>query len=366
MSDTLRRLHDDYGQSPWLDNLSRTDLKNGHLADLVADGVRGLTSNPTIFQKAIEGSPDYDAQLSDELRVSPDTERALWELIITDIEAALDLLAPVHSASLGEDGYVSVEVDPDLARDTAGTLVAARSIDDRIDRRNLMIKIPATVEGLPVIEELVAEGRNVNVTLIFSLDRYADVIESHITGLERRLAAGLSVDSVASVASFFVSRVDTEIDKRLQEMGGTAVSLCGTAAVAQARLAWQLAASRYAGPRWEHLAAAGARAQRPLWASTSTKNPSYPDTMYVDELIGPGTVNTLPEATLRAFVDHGRLARTVDGDLPGADAAWNRLRDAGIDTAAVARRLEQEGLDSFVASFRSLKSSIAAKASEAS
>lgn len=362
MSERLRRLHEEFGQSPWLDNLSRADLTSGRLAGLVAAGVRGLTSNPTIFQKAIEGSNDYDRQLSAELASSPDTERALWELIISDIGSALDLLSEVHTSSRGDDGYVSVEVDPDLARDTDATTVAARALDDRIDRPNLMIKVPATLEGLPSIEQLVSEGRNVNVTLIFSLDRYERVIESHITGLERRLAAGLPVDTVASVASFFVSRVDTEIDRRLESIGGEALSLRGTAAVAQAQLAWKLAADRYSGPRWERLAAAGARPQRPLWASTSTKNPDYPDTMYVDRLIGPGTVNTLPEATLNAFADHGTLARTVDADLSGAELAWQRLIDAGIDTGAVASLLEEEGLASFVTSFRSLKASIAAKA----
>lgn len=362
MSERLRRLHDEFGQSPWLDNLSRADLTSGRLAEFVAAGVRGLTSNPTIFQKAIEGSSDYDDQLSVELATSPDSERALWELIITDIRSALDLLSGVHASSRGDDGYVSVEVDPDLARDTEATTAAARALDDRIDRPNLMIKVPATIEGLPSIEQLVADGRNVNVTLIFSLDRYERVIEAHITGLERRLAAGLPVDTGASVASFFVSRVDTEIDRRLDSIGGPALSLRGTAAVAQAQLAWKLAADRYADPRWERLAAAGARPQRPLWASTSTKNPAYPDTMYVDQLIGPGTVNTLPEATLSAFADHGTLARTVDADLSGATQAWQRLVDAGIDTGAVADLLEEEGLASFVASFRSLKASLATKA----
>ena len=362
MSETLRRLHHEFGQSPWLDNLSRADLRNGRLADIVASGVRGLTSNPTIFQKAIEGSNDYDAQLTAELRISPDPERALWELILADIVTALDVLAEVHDASGGDDGFVSVEVDPDLARDTTRTLEAARAIDDRIRRSNLMIKVPATVEGVPAIEQLIAEGRNVNVTLIFSLERYKQVIEAHIAGLERRLEAGLPLASVASVASFFVSRVDTEIDRRLEALGGTAHTLCGTAAVAQAQLAWQLAHTHYSGPRWERLAAAGARPQRALWASTSTKNPAYPDTMYVDRLIGPGTVNTLPEATLWAFADHGTLDRTVDADLPGADASWRRLSEAGIDTDNVADVLEREGLASFVASFHSLKASIAAKA----
>lgn len=362
MSDRLRRLHQEFGQSPWLDNLCRADLTNGRLAGFVSAGVRGLTSNPTIFQKAIEGSSDYDAQLSVELASSPDTERALWELIVSDISAALELLSEVHTTSRGHDGYVSVEVDPDLARDTDATTEAARALDDRIDRPNLMIKVPATIEGLPSIRELVSEGRNVNVTLIFSLDRYDRVIEAHIAGLEDRLAAGLPVDTVASVASFFVSRVDTEIDKRLESIGGQALSLRGTAAVAQAQLAWKLAADRYSGPRWERLAAAGARPQRPLWASTSTKNPEYPDTMYVDRLIGPDTVNTLPEATLTAFADHGTLARTVDADLSGAARAWQRLLDAGIDTGDVAALLEEEGLASFVASFRSLKASIASKA----
>lgn len=362
MSERLRALYEVHGQSPWLDNLSRADLSNGRLAARVASGVRGVTSNPTIFQKAIEGSDDYDAQLARELSQSDDIERALWELIISDITAALDLLDAVHSSSAGEDGFVSVEVDPDLARDTHGTLAAARLLDDRIARPNVMIKIPATSEGLPVIRQLTADGRNVNVTLIFSLARYDQVIESHISGLEERLAAGLPVDSISSVASFFVSRVDTEVDARLETIGGDALALRGTAALTQAQLAFDLARRRYAGDRWERLAAAGARPQRPLWASTSTKNPAYPDTLYVDGLIGPGTVNTLPEATLDAFADHGTLARTVDAGLDAARARWDGLAAAGIDMDDVAARLEHEGLASFIASFRSLKDSLRAKA----
>lgn len=362
MSDRLRALYEVHGQSPWLDHLSRADLSSGRLAARIASGVRGLTSNPTIFQKAIEGSADYDAQLERELSQSDDVERAMWELIISDITAALDHLEPVHSTSGGVDGFVSVEVDPDLARDSHGTLAAARLLDDRIARPNVMIKIPATTEGLPVIRQLTADGSNVNVTLIFSLDRYDQVIESHIAGLEERLSAGLPVDSISSVASFFVSRVDTEVDARLDTIGGAALALRGTAALTQARLAFDLARRRYSGERWDRLAAAGARPQRPLWASTSTKNPSYPDTMYVDGLIGPGTVNTLPESTLDAFADHGTLARTVDVDMDAVRARWNELTTAGIDMDDVATRLEHEGLASFVSSFRSLKDSLRAKA----
>lgn len=362
MSGRLVQLHEAHGQSPWLDNLSRTDLRTGRIATFIERGVRGLTSNPTIFQKAIQGSDAYDEQFARELAISPDVRRAYWELVVTDIDAALDAFEDLHGASAGTDGFVSVEVDPTLARDGAGTLSAARALHERIARPHVMIKIPATVEGLPAIRTMIAEGRNVNVTLIFGLDRYDDVIEAYIAGLEDRAAAGLPLVGIASVASFFVSRVDTEVDRRLQALGGAAVDLCGTAAVAQAQLAFDLARERFSGPRWERLAALGAATQRPLWASTSTKNPLYRDTLYVDELIGPGTVNTLPEPTLEAFDDHGRCARTVDADLDQSRIRWRRLAEVGVDMTDVATTLEAEGLASFVASFEDLIEALRQKA----
>lgn len=362
MSGRLIALHDELGQSPWIDNLTRNDLVSGRLSGLIRRGVRGLTSNPTIFQKAIQGSDAYDGQFAAELAVSPDIRRAYWELVIRDIHGALDLFEPLHRDSGGADGFVSVEVDPSLAHDGAGTLAAARSLHDRIDRPNVMIKIPATPEGLPAIRSMIAEGRHVNVTLIFSLERYDDVIEAHISGLEDRAASGLPVAGVASVASFFISRVDTEVDRRLEAIGGAALGLRGTAAVNQAKIAHALAVSRYSGPRWERLAALGAVPQRPLWASTSTKNPAYPDTLYVDALIGSGTVNTLPESTLEAFDDHGTCARTVDLDMERARSEWERLTDAGVDMSDVASVLEREGVSSFVASFDDLLASLRSKA----
>ena len=362
MSGRLVRLHEAHGQSPWLDNLSRTDVRSGRISALIDRGVRGLTSNPTIFQKAIQGSNAYDDQFAAELKASLDVRRAYWELVVADIDAALDVFEPLYVSSQGGDGFVSVEVDPTLARDGAGTLVAARALHERIARPHVMIKIPATVEGLPAIRTMIAEGRNVNVTLIFGLDRYDAVIESYIAGLEDRAASGRPLAGVASVASFFVSRVDTEIDKRLLALGGPAAQLCGTAAVAQAQLAYALASQRFSGPRWERLAALGAVPQRPLWASTSTKNPEYRDTLYVDELIGPGTVNTLPESTLEAFDDHGRCNRTVDTDLDESRRRWSRLADAGVDLDDVASTLETEGLASFVASFEDLIDALQKKA----
>jgi transaldolase len=277
-------------------------------------------------------------------------------MVIRDIHSACDVFSKVYDHSGGVDGYVSVEVDPGLAHDASGTEAAARDLHQRIDRRNLMVKIPGTEEGLGPIEEMIAEGRNINVTLIFGLDRYAKVIEAYQTGLER-LAQDPDADlsSVASVASFFISRVDTEVDRRLEAIGSdNALALRGKAAVAQGKLAYQLFLDAFSGPRWEALAARGARVQRPLWASTSTKNDAYPDTLYVDELIGPHTVNTLPESTLEAFADHGTLARRVDADVDDARAVWQSLADVGVDMDEVAAVLEREGVDSFAKSFDEL------------
>jgi transaldolase len=362
----LVQLHDEFGQSPWLDNLKRSYLTDGTLAGLVERGVRGLTSNPTIFQKAIQGSADYDEQFRDLAASDRAVIDIYWELVLADIHGALDVLAPVHTDSRGRDGFVSVEVDPGLAHDGPRTEVAARTLNQRIDRPNLMVKIPATREGLPAIQQMIAEGRSINVTLIFSLDRYQRVMEAYLAGLEEYAqSADADLSKVASVASFFISRVDSEVDKRLEAIGTPeALALRGKAAVAQGKLAYHAFQQTFSGPRWDALAARGARVQRPLWASTSTKNPAYPDTLYVDELIGPLTVNTLPDATLEAFADHGTLARRVDAEVEAAAAAWQGIADVGVDLDDVAALLERDGVRSFQQSFDELLAALEAKAAE--
>jgi transaldolase len=352
----LIRLFAEQGQSPWLDNLKRGYLTSGELARLRDGGIRGLTSNPTIFQKAIQGSPDYVEQHRELVRSGGEVADHYWALVTKDIRGALDVMAPVHDASQGVDGYVSIEVAPGLAHDTDGTARAARELHAQINRPNLMVKIPATAEGVPAIRQMIAEGRSINVTLIFSLDRYADVMAAYIDGMEEHAATPRAdLSQIASVASFFISRVDTEIDRRLDAVGSPeALALRGQAAVAQAKLAYQLFRRTFSGPRWEALAARGARVQRPLWASTSTKNPAYPDTLYVDELIGPDTVNTLPDATVAAFSDHGTVSRTIDAGVDAAEAAWRGLAEVGVDVDAVAEQLEAEGVSSFVKSFDEL------------
>lgn len=362
----MTRLHDLYlqeDQSIWLDNLSRRHLQDGSLQERIDQGVRGLTSNPTIFAKAIQGSDDYDTQFSSLIAAGHDAESAYWEMVLTDIAQACDAFAPLHSESGGADGFVSVEVSPTLAHQTDATLVAARDLHNRLDRANAMIKIPATPEGLPAITAMISEGRSVNVTLIFSLDRYSAVMDAYITGLEV-LAEDPTADlsMVASVASFFISRVDTEVDRQLERLGAS--ELCGTAALSQGRLAYALFADAFSGPRWERLAERGARPQRPLWASTGTKNPAYSDVMYVDGLIAPHTVNTLPEATLDAFADHGTVQRSIADDPRADQLRWNQLSAAGIDMTAVAENLEREGLESFSASFTEVLNALTAKATE--
>jgi transaldolase len=363
----LHSLSEDFGQSPWLDNLQRSYLTSGELASLRDRGVRGLTSNPSIFQKAISGSDDYDEQFrelaADEHPVIDD----YWAMVLADIHGACDVFSSVYDDSEGIDGYVSVEVDPSLANDTSGTIEAARGLHERLNRPNLMVKIPATQAGIPAIRQMISEGRSTNVTLIFSLERHAEVIEAYISGLEVLAAEVPDADlsRVASVASFFISRVDTEVDRRLEAIGSDeALALRGRAALAQGQLAYRLFQQSFRGPRWEALAARGARVQRPLWASTSTKNPDYPDTLYVDQLIGPDTVNTLPESTLEAFADHGTLARTVDADAAAADQVWQSLTAVGIDMDDVASQLEREGVDSFVKSFDELIAALEQKAAE--
>ncbi len=358
------RLHElyDLGQSPWLDNLRRGWLTSGELAAWVERGIRGLTSNPSIFQKAISSGRDYDAQFSDLIAAGTSVTEAYWDLVTSDIEGALALLRPVYDASDGVDGYVSVEVAPDLARDTPGTITAARHLHESIAEPNLYVKIPATAEGIEPIRTMISESRSINVTLIFSLDRYAEVMEAYLAGLEE--ATG-DLSRISSVGSFFISRVDTEVDRRLEEIGtDAALALRGRGAVAQAQVAYARFRATFQGPRWDALVARGARVQRPLWASTSTKNPAYPDTLYVDQLIGPDTVNTMPEDTLDAFLDRGTVARTADADPAAAQATLDAIAEVGVDLDDVAQVLEDQGVGAFAKSFDELIGALDAKAAE--
>ena len=366
MSNRIEQLYSEQGQSAWLDNLKRDYITSGKLVEVRESGVRGLTSNPSIFQKAIQGSADYDEQFNEIAADDGNIVDDYWSLVIRDIHGACDVFSKMYDHSNGVDGYVSVEVAPSLAHDGPGTEAAARHLHERINRRNLMVKIPGTAEGLGPIQQMISEGRSINVTLIFSIPRYADVMEAYISGLEQ-FAADPEADlsQVASVASFFISRVDVEVDKRLDANGSDeALALRGKAAVAQAKLAFKLFTETFSGPRWEALATRGARVQRPLWASTSTKNPEYPDTVYVDELIGPDTVNTLPDATLEAFADHGTVARRIDADVDQAEAVWAALPGVGVDMDDVADQLEREGVASFMGAFDELIEALEAKAAE--
>jgi len=358
----LQSLYTDFGQSPWLDNLRRGWITGGELARWVERGVRGITSNPTIFQKAIEGSDEYDAQFRELIAAGKTIDEAYWETVITDITDALAILRPVHDESDGVDGFVSLEVAPSLARDTAGTVNAARGLHSRINQPNLFVKVPATAEGVTAIRQLISEGHSINVTLIFGTDRYDEVIEAYIAGLEEYDG---DLSQVASVASFFVSRVDTEVDRQLDAIGSVeALALRGKTAVAQAQTAYRLFQQRFSDERWQALADRGARVQRPLWASTSTKNPAYPDTLYVDTLIGTDTVNTMPDNTLEAFEDHGTLARTVDADYAAADEVLANVERVGIDLDAVSALLEDQGVASFAKSFDELLTALTVKAEE--
>jgi len=363
MTDTrLHQLFAQQGQSPWIDNLMRSYLTTGKLAEMAADGIRGVTSNPTIFQRSISGSADYDEEFA-ELIKHDSVEQAYWDLVVDDVSHACGVLRALYDQSGGGDGFVSLEVAPSLARDTASTITAARTLSQRVDLPNLMVKIPATGEGVPAIEQMISEGRNINVTLIFSLDRYDAVIEAYLSGLEAWLSGGGDPAQVHSVASFFISRVDTEVDRRLEKLGEKGKALCGKAAISQAKLAYQHFEKAFSGDRWATLRAQGAHRQRPLWASTSTKNPAYPDLMYVENLIGPHTVDTMPDATVAAFMDHGVVARTIDQGVDEAKAHMEALAEVGVDMCDVAQLLEDEGVASFSKSFDELQQALSDKAS---
>ncbi|MFE7637003.1 transaldolase [Kitasatospora sp. MY 5-36] len=371
MTDALKRLSDE-GVAIWLDDLSRKRLNSGNLAELVQNKhVVGVTTNPTIFQKAIAGSGDdsYDGQLRDLAVRKVTTDEAIRMITTSDVRDAADVLRPVYDASNGRDGRVSIEVDPRLAHETATTVAEAKQLWWLVDRPNVFIKIPATKAGLPAIAEVIGKGISVNVTLIFSLERYKAVIDAYLTGLETAKAKGLDLSQIESVASFFVSRVDTEIDKRLDKIGGEAKDLRSKAALANARLAYQAYEEVFGSvdgktsgtARWAALEAAGAKPQRPLWASTGVKDPALPDTLYVTELVAPGTVNTMPEATLEATGDHGVVTgNTIVPNYADAKAVLDAIAAAGVDYDDVVQLLEDEGVEKFEQSWNELLDTVTA------
>jgi transaldolase len=354
----------EYGQSAWIDYLSRPFVRDGDLAGLIDDGIVGVTSNPTIFQGAIAEGDSYDEQLREVLATETEPKEVFLALAREDIRAACDLLRPVFER--GEetrDGWVSLEVDPNRANDAHATAVEARRLHTMIDRRNLFVKIPGTQAGLAAIEETIGAGIPVNVTLLFSLERHRDAAHAYLRGLRRLKEEGGDLASVASVASFFVSRVDTEADRRLEEIGGHD-ELRGTLAIANAKLAYQSYKEIFTGPDWEELKAAGASAQRCLWASTSAKNPDYRDVIYVEQLVGPETVNTMPRETIDALQDHGRIASTLEQGVDDAHRTLDRFAKAGVDYQEVVDVLEREGVQKFADSFKELFEGVSAKREE--
>jgi transaldolase len=367
MSTRLHALHA-AGQSLWLDYIDRVMLSNGDLTRRIAeDALTGMTSNPTIFEKALAEGAAYDAQLAS-VETGVSDRDAFFALAATDVQAACDAFRGVYDSTDGVDGYVSLEVSPDLARDAAGTVAEAHRLWTLVDRPNLMIKVPGTVEGADAVRQLIADGINVNVTLLFSIEAHGRVIEAYLAGLEQRAAAGLPIDRIGSVASFFVSRVDSAIDKQLGSMAAAnpadasvLTGLQGKAAIANAKLAYRLFTASFSGPRWAPLAAKGARVQRPLWASTSTKNPAYRDVIYVEELIGTDTVNTLPPATLEAFRHHGEVRASVTENVADAERVMAALESHGVSVQAVTDTLLAEGLASFEQSFVTLLSGLSRK-----
>jgi transaldolase len=362
MPDTPLKQLSAHGQSVWIDYLSRSFVRDGDLEGLVRDGIVGVTSNPTIFQGAIAEGDAYDDQLREVLKSETEPKEVFLALAVQDIQDACDVLRPIWD-QVGEnarDGWVSLEVDPNLAHDTQGTIDEAKRLSELVDRPNLFVKIPATKEGLPAIEESIANGIPINVTLIFSLQRHREVAEAYVRGVQRCGDAGGDLSRLASVASFFVSRVDTEADKRLDEIGGHD-ELKGTLAIANAKLAYATYQEVFAGEQWEALRAKGASAQRCLWASTSTKNPDYRDVIYVEELIGPDTVNTMPRETVEAFLDHGEVRESLTEDVDGARRTLDAFAAAGIEYEDVVETLEREGVEKFAKSFRQLFADVESK-----
>jgi transaldolase len=370
--DPIRALLD-AGQSVWLDFMHRGILKSGELRRLVEDGVRGVTSNPTIFEKAITGSRDYDDQISSMIAGGKSTTEIYEAVVVDDIRGAAETLRPVYDATGGADGFVSIEVSPLLAHDTQGTIQEVRRWNSLIGRPNVMVKIPGTTEGFPAIEEMIAEGRHINITLLFSIEAYRRVQEAYLRGLERRVAAGQPVHQVASVASFFVSRIDTEADKRLESRAAAAApeqaealrGLRGKVAVANAELAYRLFQETFGGARWKALASRGARLQRPLWASTSTKNPAYPDLLYVETLVGRDTINTLPPQTIEALRDHGHVVPdAVTQGVDEAERVFAKLHELGFSIDAITQAVLDAGVQLFADSFNQLMKAIASRSQD--
>lgn len=371
-SNPILEIENTYGQSIWMDNLSRDIIESGELKQLIQDrGIRGITSNPAIFEKAIAGNKIYDSAIEAGIKAGKSVTEIYEDLVFTDIRNACDIFMPVYEATNGLDGYVSIEVPPNLAKDTATTITEARRYFQTIDRPNLMIKIPGTAEGLPAVEQAISEGINVNVTLLFSVQSYVDTAEAYIRGLETRAAAGEDISKLASVASFFLSRIDSNIDGRiaqkLESADGEAKdklnSIKGKVAIANAKIAYQKYKEIFGSDRWQALAAKGAKVQRLLWASTSTKNPEYSDVMYVDELVGTDTVNTLPPATIDACADHCDPANRIESNIEAAQKVIADLQDeaVNIDLDAVMDELLEEGIDKFIKPFESLMSSLESK-----
>jgi transaldolase len=365
----MTKMHEvaELGQSIWLDFIRRSFITSGKLQELIDAGLRGITSNPSIFEKAIVDSTDYDAQLQSLVEEGQPVDAIYQALVIEDIQRAADLLRPVYDRTAGGDGYVSLEANPELAHDTQGTIDEVRHLCGAVDRPNVMFKVPATGQGMPAIRTLIGEGININVTLIFGLDQYEEVAEAYVSGLERLAestaggAAGASLAGVASVASFFVSRVDTLVDKQLESLSPDGQSLKGKIAIANAKVAYARFRHIFSGERWDNLARRGARVQRVLWGSTSTKNPAYSDTYYVDNLIGPDTVNTIPLETLQAFLDHGTVATPLESGLDEARQQLDWLSELGVDLDRVTQKLLDDGVQAFANAFSGLMSSIASR-----
>ncbi len=359
MTNTIKRLHTEHDQSVWQDDISRNMLQEGTLRQRIEEvGIRGVTSNPTIFQKAIAAGHAYDDDIKRMLGESKAPIEIFDALAVQDIQDACDLFRPMYDETDGGDGFVSLEVRPNLARDTEGTMENARALWRAVDRPNLMVKVPGTAEGAPAIEQLLAEGININVTLLFSLENYERVARAYVSALRKRDAAGQPIDRIASVASFFVSRVDTAadalIDEKIAEGSSELADLKGKAAVANARMAYKTFEEIFGGDEFTALAEKGSGVQRPLWASTGTKNPEYSDVLYVESLLGPHTVNTMPLPTIEAFLDHGTVARTVDQHYDEAEQVLARLAEAGISIDEITAKLEDDGIDSFAASYDEL------------
>ncbi len=358
MNDRLQKMNE-LGQAPWVDELSREDIQNGGLEQMIEDGIVGVTSNPAIFQKAISESDLYDDQLQELAQKEDDPKEIFWQIAKKDIQDACDAFASVYERTGGEDGYVSLEVQPDIAYDTQATIEEAQRLHEMVDRTNLFVKIPATIPGLIAIEEMISRGRSINVTLVFSLERYREVARAYIRGIQRLVENGGDPSGVRSVASFFISRIDSEADERLEELG--AEDLKGRLAIDNGKLAYQAYKQIFGGSRWRSLEEQGANKQRLLWASTSTKDPEYSDVLYVESLVGPETVNTMPKDTIEDVKDHAEIRPTLEEDVEEAKLLFDRLREAGLDYEAVTDALEREGIQKFADPFNEMLEEISKK-----